>query len=105
MAQFDVYKNPNKATKNLFPLLLDIQHEVISELATRIVIPLGIASHFQNETLTRLMPEVEFDGLQLVILTPQISAVAANRLKKPIGTLEHLRFGILGSLDFAVSGI
>ncbi|TXL03325.1 plasmid maintenance protein CcdB, partial [Methylococcaceae bacterium CS1] len=45
MAQFDVYKNSNKNTHGAYPYIVDIQSPLISELATRIVIPLGNISH------------------------------------------------------------
>ena len=51
MAQFDVYRNPSKTTKKFFPYLVDIQSPYISELATRMVIPLGVASYFGNEAM------------------------------------------------------
>ena len=41
MAQYDIYKNTNKNTKETFPYLVDIQNQIIADLATRLVIPLG----------------------------------------------------------------
>ncbi len=52
MAQFDVYQNPSKTTRNAFPYLVDIQSPVISEIATRIVIPLGRLKSFKNEVMS-----------------------------------------------------
>lgn len=40
MAQFDVYENQSKATKQAYPYILELQSNVISEIATRIVVPL-----------------------------------------------------------------
>ncbi len=105
MAQFDVYPNPSKATRNFFPYLLDVQSPAIDEIATRIVIPLGRLSYFKNESMTKLTPVVEHGDESLVILTPQISSMQKNLLKEPIGTLEHFRAEILASLDFALTGI
>ncbi|PTL90906.1 hypothetical protein C6W88_14295 [Halomonas litopenaei] len=39
MPQFDVYANPSASTKRMYPYLLDIQSDTLSELATRIVVP------------------------------------------------------------------
>ena len=41
MAQFDVYLNPGKQTRTTYPFILDIQNELIADIATRIVVPLG----------------------------------------------------------------
>lgn len=34
MAQFVAYENPNKATKNAYPYLLDIQSNLLDDLRT-----------------------------------------------------------------------
>lgn len=104
MAQFDVYKNPSRHSSNTYPYLLDIQHDFLTDLATRIVIPLGRLGHFQNEKLRGLTPEVEYEGESLLLLTPQIASMPAKQLKDPIGSLSHLREEIIASLDFAVTG-
>ena len=105
MAQFDVYPNPSRTTKKYLPYLLDIQNPFLSDLSTRLVIPLGIKSALRNEVMDRLTPEVSYDGEELLILTPQMSSVPVSILKKPLGSLSHFRDEIIGSLDFAVTGI
>ena len=105
MPQFDVYPNPNKATQQSFPFILDIQHEHLSDLGTRIVLPLGRLTYLKNENLGKLTPVIEYEGDELLILTPQTSSIPTNLLKDPIGTLEHLRAEILAALDFAITGI
>jgi toxin CcdB len=105
MAQFDVYKNPSSTTKKLYPYLVDIQNPLISEIATRIVIPLGRLSHFKDQIMKGLTPEINFNSDKLVLLTPQIAAIPANLLKIPIGSLSHFRHEIISSLDFAITGV
>lgn len=105
MAQFDVYPNPSRTTKKYLPYLLDIQNPFLSDLSTRLVIPLGVKSALRNETMDRLTPEVSYEGEALLILTPQMSSVPVLILKKPLGSLSHFRDEIISSLDFAVTGI
>lgn len=105
MAQFDVYKNPNTRTKKQFPYIVDVQNEVIAEIDTRIVIPLGKASLFDNEYMGRLTPGIDYEGEKLILLAPQITSVPVKLLKNPIGTIEHLRDEIINVLDFATTGI
>ena len=104
MSQFDVYKNLSKHTRHAFPYIVDIQSPLISELATRIVIPLGKSSHFKNEQMKGLTPELSYDGEQLLLLTPQIASVPSKALKKPVGSLSHFRDEIIAALDFAITG-
>jgi len=105
MAQFDVFPNPSKSSKKHYPYLLDVQSPFISEIATRIVIPLGYATSFKNEAMEILTPEIVFENEVLLLLSPQISSVPAKILRKPVGSLSHIRSQILNALDFAIAGI
>ncbi len=105
MPQFDVYKNPSKKSSAYYPYLVDIQNNYISELETRIVIPLGKAELFNNEAMTRLQISLSFDNENLLLMTPQISSISRKQLKKPVGSVAHLIQDIIDALDFAISGI
>lgn len=105
MAQFDVYQNPSKASRKHYPYLLDIQSPYISEITTRIVIPLGLASSFRNEAMNVLTPEISYEDEELLLLTPQISSVPSKILKEPVGSLSHFREQIINALDFAITSI
>ena len=105
MAQFDVFRNPSTTTRKHYPYLVDIQSPYLEELATRIVIPLGKASLFNNTAMKKLTPEITFHEEQLLLLTPQISSIAKKLLKQPIGSISHLRDDLTNALDFAFFGI
>lgn len=105
MAQFDVYKNPSKASKKAYPFILDIQNELIDNIATRIVVPLALYSKFKNEELRGLTPRVVFDDKDLLILIPQLSSMSSKALKNPVGRLSHLRDEVISALDLAITGI
>lgn len=105
MAQFDVYSNPGKRSKKAYPYLLDIQSETISEIATRIVLPIARPGELKDQEMKRLTPVVEYEGEELLIITPQISAVSKKALKEPLGSLAHFRDEIIASLDFAITGV
>lgn len=105
MRQFDVYPNPNPATRKAYPYILDVQHPVLDDLATRIVIPLGRLAAFRRESMKTLTPVIEYNGEQLVLLTPQIASMPVRLLTKPVGSLSHLREEIIAAIDFAVTGV
>jgi len=105
MPQFDVYKNPSKRSSTFFPYLVDIQHNYISDIDTRIVLPLGKAKYFKNKSMSKLQISLSYENEELFIITPQISSISRKLLNKPIGSLAHLRQEIIDSLDFAISGI
>ncbi|EGG99322.1 CcdB-like toxin protein [gamma proteobacterium IMCC2047] len=105
MAQFDVYENPSKSTRRAYPYILELQNDVISELATRIVVPLADMAVMGNEAFKGLTPRVSYEGTELLILIPQIASMSTKSLKNPIGSLSHLREEIIASLDFAITGV
>jgi len=105
MSQFDVYENPNKKNKTIYPYIIDIQNELISSLSTRIVIPLGKFSYFNNEQISGLTPVIDYQNEKYILLTPQISSMPTNLLNNPVGTLISMRDDIIGALDFAITGI
>ncbi len=105
MAQFDVYENLSKATRKAYPYILELQNNVISEIATRIVVPLADYNLMKNEEFKGLTPKVSYEGKELLILVPQIASVNSKTLKTPIGSLSHLRDEIIAALDFAITGI
>lgn len=105
MRQFDVYSNPNPTTRKAYPYIVDIQHSVLDDLATRIVIPLGKLDAFRHESMKTLTPIIEYEGEKLVLLTPQITAIPARLLQQPLGSLNHLREDIIAAIDFALTGI
>ena len=105
MAQFDVYKNLSKVSKKSYPFILDIQCDLINDIATRIVVPLALYSKFKNQEMKGLTPKVNFDDRDLLVLIPQLASMPSKSLKNPIGTLSHLRDEIVSALDFAITGI
>lgn len=63
MARFDIYRNPGK-NKNNLPYLLDVQSNVISGLATRVVVPLRALTAFSAQTLPAdLFPIITVNGV------------------------------------------
>ena len=68
MRQFDVYANTSSATRDAYPFIVDIQSNVIAQISTRIVIPLGRKSAFGSMTMDDLTPVVTYDGEELLLL-------------------------------------
>ena len=40
--QFDVFENPSPRMRDVYPYVVDIQSDLLSALATRMVVPLAI---------------------------------------------------------------
>jgi toxin CcdB len=99
MARFDIYENPGRNKANI-PYLVEVQSNVISGLATRIVIPLRHLAGFSKLTLPPdLFPLIVIDGKDYFLDTPQLGAIPSNELKVRIGSAQDYRFEIQAALD------
>ena len=104
MAQFTLYRNKNPRTRTLYPLLLDVQCDLLEELQTRVVIPLTKATALTRKPLSHLMPLIEFQHDTYALMTPQLAGVARTELGAPAGSLTRQRDAILAALDFLLTG-
>jgi toxin CcdB len=90
MARFDIYRNPGK-NATAIPYLLEVQSNVISGLATRVVIPLRALAGFSTLTLPDdLFPVITVEGSECFLDTPQLGAIPVSELKAKTGSAhEH----------------
>lgn len=99
MARFDVYVNTGKSKKTT-PFLIDVQSNVISGLATRIVIPLRNLTVFKNvEAPADLFPIITINGKKYLLDTPQLAAIPLIELKEKVDTASAFQATILDALD------
>jgi toxin CcdB len=105
MAQFTVYRNKNPQTLSAVPFLLDVQHDLLSDLDTRVVIPLRPGSAIKGKEMRPLMPVLEIEGERFVILTPQMAGIPKSELGATVTRVEHYRSEIIAAIDFLLTGI
>lgn len=105
MSQFSVHRNTNTVTKTAFPLLLDVQSDLIADLGTRVVIPLCLASTRKGQLIGTLTPVFEVEGKSYVMLTPQLAGISKKQLGAAIANLSENRQKIIAALDLLMTGI
>jgi toxin CcdB len=99
MGRFDIYSNPGRNRGNI-PYLVDVQSNVISGLATRIVIPLRTLAGFSSLALPGdLFPIIDVDGVPHFLDTPQMGAIPLSELKVKAGSAQTHQFDIQTALD------
>jgi toxin CcdB len=103
VARFDVYRNANRKSRDRVPLLLDIQADLLEDLATRLVVPLVAASEF-GPAIERLNPEVRLGNRSYVMATAEMAAVMRKSLGEKVGSLDGQSAEILAAVDFLISG-
>ena len=98
MARLDVYPNPDGVG-----WLADVQADLLSELNTRVVVPLLPQSVAPAPART-LNPCFDVGGETVVMATQFMAAVPAAILRDPITSLRSHRDEITAALDFLMQG-
>jgi len=104
MAQFDVHPNPNRASAEEIPYVVDIQVDFLRDLPTRVLVPL-VRDIPGAQPTRHLNPSFEIDGERLVLLTDQLAALPAKVLAPAVASVASRRDEIVAALDFLVTGI
>ena len=104
MSAMLLYRNKNPKTKADIPYLLDVQSELLSELTTRVVIPLVRRQAFDSKPITKLTPEFEIAGKTCILMTPQLAGIPRKALGEPVGDLGRHRTDIIAALDLLITG-
>lgn len=105
MPQFALYRNRHPATRARFPLLLDIQSDLLELLTTRVMVPLSLAAPARARSMGALTPALRFEGKEYVMLTPQLAGIAIRELGPIVGELACDRDTIIAALDLLITGI
>ena len=105
MPQFAVYKNRNDATRGRFPLLLDVQSDLLEPLKTRVVVPLSPAATARARAMQSLTPNITVAGKEYVMVTPQLAGISVRELGRIVDTVPGERGKIIGAIDLLITGI
>lgn len=102
MAQFDVFRH---AKSRQYPYLLDLQADVLRDLATRIVAPLMPLARLRGKPISRLNPVVAVDGKPHVILFQELAAFPAHELRSAVTSLHAQRGELIAAIDLLFTGL
>jgi toxin CcdB len=88
---------------------LNFQHllpgqPLLSQLGTRVVIPLFEKQSLGIKPLTKLTPEFAVDGKKCILMTPQLAGIPIKELGEPVGDLARHRSDIIAALDLLITG-
>ena len=99
MARFDVHPMPGGGSG----YVLDVQADLLSELATRVVVPL-LPEDAAPKPLSDLNPAFEIDGTRHVMVAQAIASIPGYELKRRVGSLAAERDSITRALDVLLTG-
>jgi len=105
MKRFDVFRNENAHSSRKFPFFLVLQSDLLQQLTTTVVAPLGRASIVGGKLVDTLAPILDVDGESFVLYTPELAAISSSVLRKRVANLDDQREKIERAVDFLFSGI
>ena len=103
MAQFDVYENANPDTQKIVHYLLDVQANLLQDLATHAVVPLVPVS-VMGKAAQHLNPVFKIKKTQVVMSTAELAGVPVRILGEKVISLKDHRNEIIAALDFLFTG-
>lgn len=102
---YAVYRNRDRQTRATFPWLVEVQADLLCDLASTVVVPLARPSVVLGKSITGLMPQVRYDGDTFLLMTPELAGVARSMLGRSVGSLSVYRGAILAALDLLLTGV
>jgi toxin CcdB len=100
LARFDVYTYGQSD----IDFLVDVQADMLSNLETRLVIPLVRHKKFKSEGFIKLKPTIIFLNRKFTLITPDMASVTLSKLGKLRGNIAHNHHEIIDSIDFLIQG-
>lgn len=104
MAQFDVYPNPNPASRARVPYLLSLSSDLLGAFDATVVAPLRLKSDETVIPILRLNPVMRIGDAEYCLRPQELAAIATRSLKHPVTNLSAQHDEILAALDFLFTG-
>ena len=105
MAQFSVYQNKNKATLARFPLLLNIQNDLLAGMQTCVVVPLTKFETLAHSQMGKLTPILLVQGQNYCMMTPQLAGINKREIGAEVEILTSYQHEVINAVDFLLSGV
>jgi toxin CcdB len=103
--QFSVYDNPSPRMREHYPFVVDIQSDLLSALATRMVVPLALTRLASSELPNRLCPLLKVTDKHLMLMPFEAAPLDKRLLKKQITSVRDRAHDIVAAMDAVMSGV
>lgn len=103
--QFDVFENPSPRLRDIYPYVVDVQSDLLSALATRMVVPLAITTLPAADLPRRLCPTFTVNGQSLMLVPFEAAPLDKRLLKTNVVSLWSQSNDIIAGMDAVLSGI
>jgi toxin CcdB len=99
MAKFDVYLYSKDV-----PLVVDVQANLLSDLKTRVVVPLLPKAQAKQEALPKLKPVIKVKEKEYIFMATDIGTISLSGTGGLVANVEDQRQTIIDALDFLFQG-
>ena len=107
--QYDVYPNPSPRMRHEYPYLVDIQSDLLSSLATRMVAPLAVTTLAPHVLPRQLCPVIPLRGKNLVLVPFEAAPLVKRLLENKTASVKHrandIVAAIVAAMDAVMSGV
>lgn len=103
--QYDVYDNPSPRMRDQYPYVVDIQSDLLSSLATRMVAPLAVTSLAAHDLPRQLCPVIPVKGRNLMLVAFEAAPLGRRLLKNKRASVKHRASDIIAAMDAVMSGV
>jgi toxin CcdB len=105
MAQFDIYANPNVPQRQIFPYVLQVQHDFFDSLPTRLVIPLQRPRVPADAFPRRLTETIRVEGESLFMAVHLSAPLPSRLLRRPVASAADQHFVVCDAMNALLSGV
>jgi toxin CcdB len=103
--QFDVFENPSPRMRDVYPYVVDVQSDLLSSLATRMVVPLAETALAAKDLPGRLCPLLSVNNKSLMLIPFEAAPLDKRLLKTEITSIRDRSHEIISAMDAVLSGI
>jgi toxin CcdB len=103
--QFDVFENPSPRMRDVYPYVVDVQSDLLSSLATRMVVPLAITSLAAKDLPRRLCPVFKVKDKSMMLVSFEAAPLDKRLLKAEVTSIRDRSHEVIAAMDAVLSGI
>ncbi len=103
--QFDVFENPSPRMREVYPYVVDVQSDLLSSLATRMVVPLALTTLAAKALPRRLCPVLTVNDKSLMLVPFEAAPLDKRWLRIEITSVRDRSHEIISAMDSVLSGI
>jgi toxin CcdB len=91
--------------RDTYPYVVDVQSDLLSSLATRMVVPLAVTTQASNELPRRLCPVFMVSDKYLMLVPFEAAPLDKRLLKSEIASVRNQSHEIIAAMDAVLAGI